>query len=212
MTHLTFVGFNYGNSDYDTRHYLSVNYVYNVPHKFGPSALLEGWTVAGTVFARSGLPFTVVDSNAYGILNGDNYGIAATSSVPAQVLGGGRACTSQAANPATPCLLASDFAFATTGFGEQRRNQFTGPRFFNTDFTITKMFKVPHWESAHFGVGAQFFNIFNHPHFDQPDADIASQTFGRIINPVASPTSIFGSFLGADASPRLVQLHATFTF
>ncbi|HWO35915.1 MAG TPA: TonB-dependent receptor, partial [Candidatus Acidoferrum sp.] len=52
--------FNYGNSDYDTRHYLSVNYVYNVPHKFGPSALLGGWTVAGTVFARSGLPFTVV--------------------------------------------------------------------------------------------------------------------------------------------------------
>ena len=57
--------FNYGNSDYDTRHYLSVNYVYTVPHKFGPSALLEGWIVAGTVFARSGLPFTVVDSNAY---------------------------------------------------------------------------------------------------------------------------------------------------
>jgi hypothetical protein len=203
---------NYGNSDYDTRHYLSVNYVYNVPHKFGPSALLEGWIVAGTVFTRSGLPFTVVDSNAYGILNGDNYGIVASSSVPAQVLGGGRTCTSQAANPATPCLLSSNFGFATTGFGEQRRNQFTGPRFFNSDFTVTKTFKVPRWEGAHFGVGVQFFNIFNHPHFDQPDADIASQTFGRIVNPVASPTSIFGSFLGADASPRLVQLHATFTF
>jgi hypothetical protein len=49
-------------------------------------------------------------------------------------------------------------------------------------------------------------------YFDQPDADIASQTFGRIINPVASPTSISGSFLGADSSPRLVQLHAMFTF
>jgi len=205
--------FNYGNSDYDTRHYLSVNYVYDVPHKFGPSAVLGGWTVAGTVYARSGLPFTVVDSNGYGILNGNNYGLSTTlSSVPAQVLGGGRSCTSQAANPATPCLLASNFGFAATGFGDQRRNQFTGPRFFNSDFTVTKMFKVPHWESAHFGVGAQFFNIFNHPHFDQPDANVASPTFGRIINPVASPTSIFGSFLGADASPRLVQLHATFTF
>jgi len=203
---------NYGNSDYDTRHYLSVNYVYNVPHKFGPSALLGGWTVAGTVYARSGLPFTVVDSAAYVPLNGDNYGIASTSSVTAQVLGGGRACTSQAANPATPCLLASNFGSAVTGFGDQRRNQFTGPKFFNSDFTVSKTFKVPHWEAAHIGVGAQFFNIFNHPHFDQPDADIASPTFGQIINPVASPTSIFGSFLGADASPRLVQLHATFTF
>jgi hypothetical protein len=205
--------FNYGNSDYDTRHYLSVNYVYEVPHKFGPSALLGGWTVAGTVYARSGLPFTVVDSNAYSILNGNNYGLSATlSSVPAQVLGGGQTCTSQAANPATPCLLASNFGSAINGFGAQRRNQFTGPKFFNSDFSITKMFKLPHWEGAHLGVGAQFFNIFNHPHFDQPDADVASATFGRIINPVASPTSIFGSFLGADASPRLVQLHAIFTF
>ena len=128
------------------------------------------------------------------------------------MLGGGRACTSQAADPATPCLLASNFGVPSAGFGDQRRNQFTGPRFFNTDFTITKTFKVPHWESAHFGVGAQFFNIFNHSHFDQPDADLASPTFGQIINPVASPTSIFGSFLGADASPRLIQLHGTFTF
>jgi hypothetical protein len=62
------------------------------------------------------------------------------------------------------------------------------------------------------GVGAQFFNVLNHPHFDQPDADIASPTFGSIINPVSSPTSIFGSFLGADASPRLIQLHASITF
>ena len=205
--------FNYGNSDYDTRHYLSVNYVYSLPHKFGPSTLLGGWTVAGTVYARSGLPFTVVDSNAYSVLNGDNYGLSTTlSSVQAQVLGGGHSCTSQAANPATPCLLASNFASASTGFGDQRRNQFTGPSFFNSDFTISKSFAVPHWEGAHFGVGAQFFNIFNHPHFDQPDADIASRTFGQIINPIASPTSIFGSFLGADASPRLVQLHGTFTF
>jgi hypothetical protein len=204
--------FNYGNSDYDTRHYLSVNYVYEVPHKFGPGALLGGWTVAGTVYARSGLPFTVVDSNAYSILNGNNYGIAAASSVTAEVLGGVQSCTSQAANPATPCLLASNFGSAVNGFGDQRRNQFTGPRFFNSDFTVSKTFKVPHWEAAHFGVGAQFFNIFNHPHFDQPDADVASPTFGRIINPVASPTSIFGSFLGADASPRLIQLHGTFTF
>ena len=45
----------------------SVNYVYNVPHKFGPNALLGDWAVAGTVYARSGLPFTVVDSNAYSI-------------------------------------------------------------------------------------------------------------------------------------------------
>ena len=206
---------NYGNSDYDTRHYLSVNYVYNVPHKFGPNALLGGWVISGTAFARSGLPFTVVDSNAFGILQGFNYGFTniTSVSVPANFSGaGGQTCTSSAANPATPCLLAANFTPAVDGLGNQRRNQFTGPSYFNTDLSITKNFKIPRWEGAQFGVGAQFFNILNHPHFDQPDADIASPTFGSVINPVSSPTSIFGSFLGADASPRLIQLHASITF
>jgi hypothetical protein len=206
---------NYGNSDYDTRHYFSLNYVYNVPRKFGPSALLGGWVVSGTVFARAGLPFTVVDSNAFGILQGFNYGFTniTSVSVPANFSGtGGHACTASAANPTTPCLLASNFSPAVDGFGQQRRNQFTGPSYFNTDFSVTKNFKIPHWEGALLGVGAQFFNVLNHPHFDQPDADIASPTFGTVINPVSSPTSIFGSFLGADASPRLIQLHASITF
>jgi hypothetical protein len=206
---------NYGNADYDTRHYFSLNYVYNVPHKFGPSALLGGWTVSGTLFARSGLPFTVLDSNAYFTLNGFNYGISSTSTVPAQVIGStGHHCSGSAAaaNGANPCLLASNFDFATSDFGNQRRNQFFGPSFFNTDLTVMKNFKIPHWEGAQLGVGAQFFNVLNHPHFDQPDSDIASPTFGTIINPVSTPTSIFGSFLGADASPRLIQLHAKLTF
>jgi carboxypeptidase family protein len=206
---------NYGNSDYDTRHYFSLNYVYTVPRKFGPSALFGGWVVSGTAFARAGLPFTVVDSNAFGILQGFNYGFTniTSVSVPANFSGnGGHACTSSAADPATPCLLASNFSPAVNGFGQQRRNQFTGPSYFNTDVSVTKNFKIPHWEGALLGVGAQFFNVLNHPHFDQPDADIASSTFGSIINPVSSPTSIFGSFLGADASPRLIQLHASITF
>ena len=35
---------------------------------------------------------------------------------------------------------------------------------------------------------------------------------GQIISTVSSPTSIFGSGLGADASPRLIQLRAKFAF
>jgi hypothetical protein len=58
----------------------------------------------------------------------------------------------------------------------------------------------------------QFFNILNHPNFDQPDANISSSTFGQIINTVSVPTSILGSFLGGDASPRLIQVKATLSF
>jgi hypothetical protein len=148
-------------------------------------------------------------------LNGFNYGISATSTIPAQIIGNSSHncdASAAAANGAHPCLLASNFDLATSDFGNQRRNQFFGPNFFNTDLTVMKNFKIPHWEGAQFGVGAQFFNILNHPHFDQPDADITSPSFGSIINPVSTPTSIFGSFLGADASPRLIQLHAKITF
>jgi hypothetical protein len=61
------------------------------------------------------------------------------------------------------------------------------------------------------GWGA-FFNLFNHPNFDQPGADIASPTFGTITSTVNTPTSILGSFLGGDASPRQIQLKGSLTF
>jgi len=76
------------------------------------------------------LPFTVVDSNAFSILQRFNYGFTniTSVSVPASFSGtGGQTCTASAANPATPCLLASNFSPAVNGFGQQRRNQFTGP-------------------------------------------------------------------------------------
>jgi len=79
--------------------------------------------------------------------------------------------------------------------------------------SLMKNFRVPRWESAKFSVGAQFFNLFNHPNFDQPVNDIANTgQFGTIIGTVNTPTSILGSFLGGDASPRLVQIKASLTF
>ena len=54
---------NYGPADYDIRNYISASYVINVPqyHKWG--ALTGNWTIGGTVFHSSGLPFTVTDSS-----------------------------------------------------------------------------------------------------------------------------------------------------
>jgi hypothetical protein len=125
----------------------------------------------------------------------------------------------------SPCLNAADFspiiqASGATpnapifGFGNQARNQFFGPGYFDTDFTVMKYTGIPHWESAKLGVGVQFFNILNHPNFDQPDRDISngSGQFGQILRMVNTPTSILGSFLGGDAAPRLIQLTAKLNF
>ena len=211
--------YNYGNADYDIRHNLSMNYVYDSPNWGGIKGILGNWTISGTIYNRTGLPLTITDSAATSTLNGFNYGtnIGAGNNVFANYLGGAKpGCTRAAVAPVsgagTPCFSTTEFTPAVTGFGNQRRNQFFGPRYFDTDLTIMKNFKIPRWESAKFGVGVQFFNLLNHPNFDQPIGDVQDPQFGLITSTVSTPTSILGSFLGGDASPRLIQLKGTLTF
>lgn len=218
---------NYGNADYDVRHYLSANYVWSdsLRHlfKWGPNAVFGGWTFSGTIFARSGLPFSVIDGSSTGTLNGQNYG----GTILASVLGQGAAgnCSRPNAtpdpatgNPPPPCLNFDGFTSPTDINVNQARNQFRGPRYFDTDFSVMKYTKLA--ERANLGLGVQFFNILNHPSFDQPVNDIAAGradpinggSFGTIVSTVNTPTSILGSFLGGNASPRLIQLKAEFKF
>jgi hypothetical protein len=97
-------------------------------------------------------------------------------------------------------------------YGNQRRNQYRGPKYFDTDFAIEKGFGIPKWEGAQFSVGARFFNLFNHPDFYFPIMNASNPQFGQILQTVSTPTSIYGSGLGADASPRVIQLQAKITF
>src|SRR5579864_5050317 len=211
--------YNYGNADYDIRHNFTMNYVWSdgIRHLTtrGPNALVKGWTFSGTLFRHSGLPFTVVDSAATTFLQASNYGPGGgTQQVFADVLGSTtNSCGASAATlTGAPCLQQSNFGSPANNWGQQRRNQFRGPGYFNTDFAVEKGFGIPKWEGAQFSIGARFFNIFNHPNFAFPIMINGASGFGRIVQTVSSPTSIYGSGLGADASPRLVQLQAKFTF
>jgi hypothetical protein len=111
-----------------------------------------------------------------------------------------------------PCYNTADFVDPSNDFGTQRRNQFRGPGYFDTDFDVEKSFAVPKWEKAQFSVGARFFNLFNHPNFAFPNTNIDSSQFGQITQTVSQPTTIYGSGLGADASPRVIELQAKFVF
>jgi hypothetical protein len=210
--------YNYGNSDYDTRHQFNASYVYNTPNLRGKWGALLNWTISGTFFVRTGLPFTVIDSGSTGALNAYNYGPSPTGFGPelfANSSAGPISCGPSAAT--TPCLTPSEFSSAVVRggvatFGNQRRNQVYGPGFFDTDLTLMKTLPIPRWEGAKFQFGAQAFNVLNHPNFDQPIGDIANPQFGSIVRTVGTPTSIFGSFLGADASPRALQIKAQVIF
>jgi len=215
---------NYGNADYDIRQSFVMNYVWSDALRHltarGPNALMKGWTVSGTIFKHTGFPYSIWSSNETAALQGSLFGStspATTTAVLANVVGSPNInCGASAAQlvngKSNPCYSAANFADPTNNFGTQRRNQFRGPGYFDTDFDVEKSFGIPKWEKAQFSVGARFFNLFNHPNFAFPNTNIDSSQFGQITQAVSQPTTIYGAGLMADASPRVIELQAKFVF
>lgn len=209
---------NYGNADYDVRRQFNATYLWHTPKLQNKLLdLLADWTVSGTFFIRSGLPFTVIDGASSGLLSGFNYGntLFADTSVGSLSCSSSNRVDNFRSTPA--CFTSADFtsplaAGGVATFGNERRNQIYGPNFFDTDLTIMKNFRIPRWEGAELEIGAQAFNVLNHPNFDQPVGNLGAPNFGYSQATVATPTSIFGSFLGADASPRALQIRAELRF
>ena len=199
---------NYGNADYDTRHYLNGNYLYMLPYFRGPRPVTAGWEVSGTLFLHTGLPFSATESDfvaAAGNVGGSGIAqVAPASGTPSH-------CGSSAAR--TACLNASSFpaaGAASSLFASFDRNQFTGPGYFDTDMTITKSVTLHESVAIKFGVSA--YNLFNHPNFATPVSNVLSPQFGQSLSTVSPPTSIYGAELGGDASVRIVQLTGKFSF
>ena len=209
------IGQNYGPSDYDVRHYFSASYVWDLPVRrallgHGWAPLVDGWQVSGTIFARTGLPYSVFDGGLDGLLSAQGFG----GSVLPQFLGGPTSsCGEGAASGAAPCLTTAQFApsLSEKNFIGGLRNIFRGPNYWNTDFTAQKQTKIPRWEKGQFGLAFQFFNLFNHPNFNLPNNNLTG-ALGSIASAVSEPTSILGSGLGGDASVRIIQVKTTLTF
>jgi hypothetical protein len=229
---------NYGPADYDVRHNLNANYVWQVPVRKalggrGWAALVDGWQVSGTIFYRTGLPYTIFDSGISNALASNNYfgsvrPDAVVGNLPmgcnprASAFTNGAVVPCYSASiggdtPATACNVTTPGDFPIPGCEAAlgmsgTRNKYRGPQYVNTDFTVFKNTAIPHWEGAKLGIGFQFFNLFNHPNFAFPVSDTSSSLFGQTDALVSPPTSILGSFLGGDASPRLIQVKANITF
>ena len=91
----------YGPAEYDVRHSLNANYVWELPLKpllrgHAPNVLLNGWQISGTVFARTGFPYTVFDMALSGNLQQNNY-FGEIYAVPARPLPKSSGCGRSAA-------------------------------------------------------------------------------------------------------------------
>jgi len=229
----------YGNCDYDIRHNLTGQYVYELPLKVRNHALgyaLNGWQLSGSVFWHSGVPFSVLSTpysaNGDGIVQGG--GAQFASVVPGvdpycrncNIPGLTQPGTIQWLNPNAFVSAVDPSTGACNGgdsvkncqFGDSGRNAFRGPDFFWSDLYITKWFPITEHVKLRFD--AQFFNVFNHPNFALPTNTLAgipgepsTQTgFGALTYTTAPPTGLLGVGLGGDSSPRMIAFQVRLEF
>jgi hypothetical protein len=111
----------------------------------------------------------------------------------------------------TPCLTAASFSTSAgqRDFGSNP-NLFRGAGYFDIDTQLMKNFSVK--EKVHFGVGAQFYNVLNHPNFANASGRVTSSGLGLISATVVPPTSIYGPFQSGTVSGRVVVMQGRITF
>jgi hypothetical protein len=228
----------YGNCDYDVRHNLSAFGVWEIPFRSHSAMLrrvLGGWQVSQTLFAHSGLPFSVLSApytaNGHGIFQAGGPEFAnrvpgvplyRRSAVPGVTLPGTRQwlnpdAFASAVDPATGACTGGDSA-ASCQFGDSGRNQYRGPHFTYAEIYLTKRVRMA--EGVTFRFDTQLFNVFNHPNFALPidneagiPGDPSTQTgFGGLTSTISPPTGLLGVGLGGDSSPRMIALQGRIEF
>ncbi len=207
---------NYASSDYDIRHNLLADFIWDMPWKPHNRLfynVLGNWTLASKFFARTGTPFSVYDQLLAGALSPTINGTSATGGgvLLASALGSVNTnCGRGAVN--TACFTSSQFVApeTETTFGNLGRNAFRGPGYFDIDTSLFKNINIT--EKLRFQFGATAGNLMNHPHFQNPVGNIATAGLGLINSTVEQPTSAYGSFQGSAVSGRVLVLSGRFQF
>jgi hypothetical protein len=173
-----------GSSDFDVRHNISANYLFELP--FGRNkplfgnvrravdAIIGGWQISSVMRYRTGLPTTVAGNLAYNA----NYWLSSLAILTKPVKTG--LTIDQNGNPS---LFANTSA---TDFFADELPGHTGTRaalrlapYFNTDLTLQKTFKLPK-EGHVIRFRAEAFNAFNTVNFTNPSLALtAPLTFGE---------------------------------
>jgi Carboxypeptidase regulatory-like domain len=213
----------WGLSQINLNHQFTASVTYNLPFgkgkKFGSNwsgaanAIAGGWEVNTIERAISGFPLFVVDSNNS---SGVNFQWNGSSVIRPNEVGdpnrGGQVAANSSCNaPAqvhtlqnwfNPCAFVEPLAGE---LGTASRAPVSGPRFINTDLSFVKHFALP-YEGMRVDFRAEFFNLFNHPHFYLPGSSGVSN-----MQDINAP-STFGVISSTLNDPRLIQLALKLVF
>ncbi len=209
-------------SDFDRRHVMVVNGLWNLPFGKGKAIwgnapafvnhVIGGWSLNGIMFTMTGQPFQV-QSGALTAHNGKVSRADITGNKPEAKL-------QNVAGILGPVLFTAadlaQFSFPAAGSnGLQSRNTFRGPGYTNLDLGVTKDFSVT--ERFRLQFRAEFFNALNHANFETPRDStdgstlITSTGFGRTCcSAAATPSS--ANVIATGESARVVQLALKLSF
>ncbi|MGA2237276.1 MAG: carboxypeptidase-like regulatory domain-containing protein [Terriglobales bacterium] len=208
-----------GLSDFDHRQRFVTSFNYALPfladRHDAVGYVLGSWEVNSVIVAQSGSPITIADGSG-----GTNYNLAdypnATASFAkgfncSNALNSGSLAT-KIANWVNPAAYVPDGPVqngtgdGSTGFGNSPRNCIIGPKQVNVDFTLGKTFKLGERQSLKFRT--EFFNLFNHPSFQNP-----LFTGTANVEAVApNGSSGIGQITQTNGTPRLVQFSLKYSF
>lgn len=190
-----------GSSDFDLRHNVSANLLYELPlgrnRMFLRTApkwldnLVGGWQISSVLRYRSGLPTAVAGDLAYNA----NYWLSSLAIATAPVKTG--VGIDQNGNPSIFANTSSSNLFADElpGHTGQRAVVRLAPMY-NTDLTLAKIFKIDETKRVQFR--AEAFNAFNNVNFTNPSLSLVSPL-------------TFGEFQGV-MEPRVMQFALRFEF
>jgi hypothetical protein len=189
---------------FDARHRLVISYLWELPvpkYEGAKGMLLNGWAVSGITSFQSGFPIAMRSLNDVELEN-DVSGFEAPGR---PVLTG----PVHFADPKSkyyfcgPTTASCPFTDAPLGSLGGPRTLCCGPGINNFDVSVQKI--TPLGESMHVEFRAEFFNIFNHAQFLNPD--------GNISDGIASggSTGDFG-FIKHTRDPRQIQFALKFAF
>jgi hypothetical protein len=178
----------WGPSDYNREHLFVFSGIYQLPVGKGKPYLANGNAFARTILGNWNLGWvaTLNSGQPFSVLAGGDPANVGGGSQRAQVIGSPNTGFSQGISE---WFNTAAFAVpAAYTFGNEGRNNMTGPPLKNLDFITYKDFSITERFTLQFR--AEFFNIFNHANFSNPDRTVTDANFGIISGTSTAPREI----------------------